>query len=457
MHRESPSLLIVDDEDPFREGLCARLERKGFKTRGARTGDEALSLAAQELFDVALVDIRMPGMDGIELLSRLKSAHPSIEVIILTGVATVASAIEAMKLGAYDYLNKPVNFEEVKILIGRAYEKKQLRQQNFLLEHELKRLACTGEFIGSSLRSMEIRQFIEKAACAESPVLLEGESGVGKELIAHEIHRQSPRSEAPFVVLDCGAFPEALLANELFGHERGAFTTAVDSRQGLLEVANTGTLLIDEIGEMTPSNQVALLRVVETNKFRRLGRSKETRVDVRIIASTNRNLREEIINGRFRQDLFYRLDVLHMVVPPLRDRKEDIPLLAEHFLACLNRAKGTSKCISQEQKELLKNHGFPGNVRELANLIERTFFLSSGDEIEPAASIEAGIALDAQPDSAGALERLTLFDVEREHVIRILAAKGGNKKEAAKALGISRTRLYNLLKKYGIPYPPNEP
>jgi len=452
MPDESVRLLIVDDEDAFRIGLCQRLERKGFKTFGASSATEALAIASQHLLDVALVDIRMPGMDGIELLAKLKEAHPSIEVIILTGVATVASAIEAMKSGAYDYLSKPCNFEELKVLIEKAFEKKQLRHHNTLLEREVKRLSCTGEFIGTSPKAMEIREFIKRAGRAECPVLLEGESGVGKELIAREIHRQSSRAAAPFVVLDCGAFPETLLANELFGHERGAFTGAVDSRQGLLEVGNGGVLLIDEIGEMSPTNQVALLRMVETNRFRRLGSSKEMHVDIRIVASTNRNLRAEIADGRFRQDLFYRLDVLHFVVPPLRERKEDIPLLAEFFLTCLNRARGTKKSLNHRQMELLKNHSWPGNVRELSNLIERSFFLASKEELEPAGFLEFGRRIDKKEIEDGKLS-----DVEREHIRRMLLVKKGNKKETAKALGISRARLYNLLKKYEISSPPYEP
>jgi DNA-binding NtrC family response regulator len=458
MPHESVKLLIVDDEDAFRMGLCQRLERKGCATFGAHSGDEALAIASRHLIDVALVDIRMPGMDGIELLSKLKEVHPSLEVIVLTGVATVASAIEAMKLGAYDYLSKPCNFEEMRALIEKAFEKKRLRQKNALLERELKRLTCTGEFIGTSAKAMEIRQFIARAARADCPVLLEGESGAGKEVIAREIHCQSPRAAAPFVILDCGAFPETLLADELFGHERGAFTTAVDNRQGLLEMANGGILLIDEVGEMTAANQVALLRVVETNTFRRLGSSKEMRVDVRIIASTNRNVRQEISNGRFRQDLFYRLDVLHLVVPPLRERKEDIPLLAEYFLSCLNRIKGTRKFLNERQKELLKNHPWPGNIRELSNLIERNFFLTPGDELQPALFVESGglPTQDALENQTSASD-FTLSDIQREHIIRMLSSKQGNKKETAKALGISRARLYNLLKKYEILSPPPEP
>ncbi|RJP15314.1 MAG: sigma-54-dependent Fis family transcriptional regulator [Candidatus Abyssobacteria bacterium SURF_5] len=455
MPHEPVKLIVVDDEDAFRAGLCERLERKGCETFGATSGDEALAIASQQLLDVALVDVRMPGMDGIELLSKLRELHPYIEVIILTGVATVATAIEAMKLGAYDYLSKPCNFEELRVLIGKAYEKKRLRTRNLLLERELKRLSCTGEFIGTGPKAMEIREFISRAARADCPVLLEGESGVGKELIAREIYRQSARASGSFVVLDCGSFPETLLANELFGHERGAFTTAIDSRQGLLEMANGGILLIDEIGEMTPANQVALLRVVETNKFRRLGSPKEMQVDVRILASTNRNLREEICRGRFRQDLFYRLDVLHLIVPPLRERKEDIPLLVDYFLACMNSAKGTEKTVTPHQKELLKNHPWPGNVRELANLIERNFFLAPGDQLEPAGFLENSHAAASANDVPSA-ENLKLADIERDHIIRMLSLKKGNKKETAKSLGISRARLYSLLKRYEILSSPPE-
>ncbi len=447
-------LLVVDDEDPFRLGLCERLERKGFKALGAATSEEAVAIARENLLDVALVDIRMPGMDGIKLLAKLKQAHPSIEVIILTGVATVATAIEAMKLGAYDYLNKPFRFDELKILIEKAFEKKQLQRKNVALEKELKRVTFTGEFVGTSRKALEIRRFIEQAARADCSVLLEGESGAGKELVAREIHRQSPRANAQFVVLDCGSFPETLLANELFGHERGAFTTAVDSQQGLLEIAHGGTLLIDEIGEMAPANQLALLRVVETNKFRRLGGSRELQVNVRIIASTNRNVRDEIAGGRFREDLFYRLEVLRFVVPPLRERPDDISLLAEYFLECLNRAKGTKKRFKSKQKDLLKDHHWPGNVRELANLIERSFFLAAGDELEPAGFLESALLQTDRNAPEKPAEAQTLSDVEREHIVRMLAANKGNKKETAKALGISRSRLYNLLKRFGIPLSP---
>jgi len=454
MPHEPIRLLVVDDEDGFRKGLCKRLTRKGLKAFEAATGEEAVTVAGENLLDVALVDIRMPGMNGIELLSRLKETHSSIEVIILTGVATVATAIEAMKLGAYDYLGKPCRFDELMILVEKACEKKRLRDQNVLLKRELTRVASY-EFIGSSDKAMEICRFVELAAQADCPMLIDGESGTGKELMAREIHRHSPRAEAPFVVLDCGAFPETLLADELFGHERGAFTTAVESRRGLLEITDGGTLLIDEIGEMTPTNQVALLRVVETKTFRRLGGSKELAVDVRIIASTNRNLSEEIERGRFRKDLFYRLEVMHYTVPPLRERKKDIPLLARYFLTLLNRSKGKNKRLKSEQLGLLMNQKWPGNVRELANLIERSFYLSPDDELplsEFVAPLRRAKQEAGSPTSSG---EQTLSDMEREYILDMLAHKGWNKKETAKVLGISRSRLYNLLKKYEIPTSPD--
>lgn len=448
MPPESIRLLVVDDEGAFRKGICERLARKGIKTFGASTGEEAISIARRNMLDVALVDIRMPGMDGIELLAKLKDAHPSVEVIILTGVAAVSTAIEAMKLGAYDYLSKPCRFDELMILIEKAYEKKHLCEQNVLMKRELKRVTFSNEFIGFSEKAMEMRRFIQHAASTDSPVLLEGESGSGKEVIAREIHRNSPRASAPLVVLDCGVLPETLLADELFGHEKGAFTGAFDSRQGLLEIADGGTLLIDEIGEMTPANQVALLRVVETRTFRRLGGSEERSVTVAIIASTNRSLRDKIAKGNFREDLFYRLDVMRLAVPTLRERKDDIPLLADHFLENLNRSKGTNKRISAEQKELLKNHDWPGNVRELANVIERCFVLSSDNELDIRALYGFSPANKNRPLAGTASDGGTLSSIERDHILRMLSANSGNKKETAKALGISRSRLYNLLKKY---------
>lgn len=450
MSHDLATVLIVDDEDDFRTGLHKRLRRKGFDTFSAATGREALDIASQNLLDVALVDIRMPGMDGIELLSTLKEAHPSIEVIILTGAATVKTAIEAMKLGAYDYMNKPCRFDKLQMLIEKAYEKKRLREQNMLLERELRRLAVSAELIGSSEKAMEIRTFIKLAAQADCPVLIEGESGVGKELIAREIHRQSPRADAPFIVLDCGGALDTLLADELFGHERGAFTTAIESRQGLLEIAHGGTLLIDEVGEMSPASQAALLRVVETQMFRRIGGSKELSVNVRILASTNRNLRKEVELGRFREDLLFRLEVLHLVVPPLMERKDDIPLLVEHFLISLNRAKGKNKRLGRGQMEFLMNHRWPGNIRELANLIERGFFMSPDDEI--IVSDYARLTPLFQDENTGSepREEKNLSEIEREHVLRMLASKKGNKKATAIALGISRSRLYNLLKKFGF-------
>jgi DNA-binding NtrC family response regulator len=302
---------------------------------------------------------------------------------------------------------------------------------------------------------MEIRRFIELAARADCPALIEGESGVGKELIAREIHRRSPRASAPFVVLDCGAFPETLLADELFGHEKGAFTTAVNSRQGLLEIADGGTLLLDEIGEMAPANQVALLRVVETKTFRRLGDSSEMSVDVRIVASTNRNLSKAIREGRFREDLFYRLEVMRYNVPPLRERKEDIPILAEHFLASLNRDKGKNKRIASGQLGMLKNRRWPGNIRELANLIERSFFQSPGDELSLAEFAKIPPDETREMGSPTKSGERTLSEMERDHILHMLTLKGWNKKEAAKALGISRSRLYNLLRKYDIPFSPD--
>jgi DNA-binding NtrC family response regulator len=447
MSTESVRVLIVDDEDAFRTGLRDRLKRKGFTVFDAASGEEAISIAQQNLLDVALVDIRMPGMDGIELLTKLKEAHPSIEVIILTGVASVETAIEAMKLGAYDYLSKPCRFDELKILVDKAYEKKKLREENILLQKRLKRFDSANEFIGSSENAMKIRKFIQTAAQADCPVLLEGESGTGKEVIAREIHRQSARAEARFVVFDCTMW-DALLPDELLGHEKGAYTTAIDSRQGLLEITNGGTLLFDEIGDMEIENQKKLLRIVETNTFRRIGGSKDINVDVRIIASTNKVIKNEIAKGNFRQDLFYRLEVMHYVVPTLRERKDDIPLIAEYFLEGFNDARDKDKRLTMEQKNFLKTHNYPGNIRELFNLIERSFHTSGDNEFQLDDFMKIGTLSGSRSGETKPSSPKTLDDMIREHILRILRENNGNKKETAKALGISRSRLYNMLNKF---------
>jgi two-component system response regulator AtoC len=303
-------IMIVDDEAPFRKLLQKRLSRYGNQVEGFDTSETALSVAEQKHFDVALIDIKMPKMDGIELLRRLKEIHPSLEVIIITGQGTIDSAISAMKLGAYDYLTKPCKLSELDLIVQKAYEKSILQRHNLLLQDQVRMRNPYGEMIGKSKKIRELRALINKVASASSPVLIEGESGTGKELVANLIHKKSKRSEGPFIVVNCAALQENLLENELFGHEKGAFTGASSLKHGLFELADRGTFFIDEISEMNPNIQAKLLRVIELGEFRRVGGNRQIRVDVRVLAATNRNLEEEVKKGRFREDLFYRLNVV---------------------------------------------------------------------------------------------------------------------------------------------------
>ncbi len=330
--RQRIDLLIVDDDDDFRETLVARLERHGFQVQHAADAEQALGLAQRREFDVAVFDVKMPGASGLELLKEYKRYHADCEVILLTGQGTIQSAVEAMKLGAFDYLTKPFPLKGLESLIEKAAEKRSLRKENLQLRVALQRSQPRDVMVGQSPQMQEVFRLIERAGPSEKAILIQGESGTGKELVARALHRHSQRSEQPMVVINCAALPESLLESELFGHERGAFTGATTAKPGLFEVADGGTLFIDEIGEMPPALQAKLLRVLEDGSLRRVGSIKERRVDVRLLAATNRNLDEQVRAGRFREDLFYRINVMSLELPPLRQRLEDIPLLVRHFV-----------------------------------------------------------------------------------------------------------------------------
>ena len=433
-------ILIADDEETFRELLVSRLARKGSQVAGVSTGEEALKAIQSRYFDVGVFDIRMPGMDGIELLRRARELQPSLEVIVITGHGTIDSAIEAMRLGAYDYLTKPCNLSELEIVLGKALEKKALVEENRGLREAFKRQAGAREIIGKSAEVRRVIELTRKVAASELPVLIEGESGTGKELVAQAVHTWSSKASGPFIPVNCGSLPAQLLESEMFGHEKGAFTGAASQRPGLVEMADRGTLFLDEIGEMDPSLQVKLLRFLETGEFRRLGDNRLRRVDARIVAATNRRLDQEVRGGRFREDLYYRLNVLAIRVPPLRERKDDIPLLVEHFL----RLRGAhQKEVTPEAMEALLAYDYPGNVRELANLVERGAVLSSGGKIERA-------DLFGLRENLPAYEALTLSEVEKRHILATLKAAGGNKSRAADLLGISVRNLYRKLAEYGV-------
>ncbi len=442
----SKRIMVVDDEAPFRKLLERRLSKDGNSVEGFESSKSALSAAEQKHFDVALVDIKMPGMDGIELLRRFKEIHPSMEVVIITGQGTIDSAIAAMKLGAYDYLTKPCKLSELDLIVQKAFEKSTLQQQNVLLQDQLRMRNPYGEIIGKSRMIRDVVSLIQKVAPASSPVLIEGESGTGKELVANIIHKKSKRSEGPFIVINCSALQENLLENELFGHEKGAFTGASSLKHGLFELADRGTFFIDEISEMNPSIQAKLLRVIELGEFRRVGGNRQIRVDVRILAATNRKLEEEVKRGRFREDLFYRLNVVTIGLPPLRERKEDIPMLVDYFLKTQSVDGGWSKTISSDALASLGNYDWPGNIRELANVLERALILSTGNTI----TLKDLPLTILGKSSTFSKSISTLVETEKNLIEKTLRELNGNKTKTAKTLGISLRNLYRKIEKYGI-------
>ncbi len=441
-------LLIVDDDELLRQTLARRFQRQGLKVTQAAQGEEALEQAADKRFDVALLDLNLPGMSGVELLGRLKERQPELEALLLTAHGSVETAIQAMKRGAYDYLAKPFHLPELEVHIQKAYEKVQLARRERQWVQQLSYESPRYRLVGSGAAMRKVVAMIEKVAATDATVLIRGASGTGKELVARALHTNSHRRERPLVTINCAALQETLLESELFGHMKGAFTGAVQAKPGLVEVAEGGTLFIDEIGEMAPGLQAKLLRVLEDGHYRRVGGTREVRADVRILAATNRPLEEEIQAGRFREDLFYRLNVVTIDLPPLRERRPDIPELVEHFLN--TRPLGSRRYqVQADALEALQRYDWPGNVRELANVIERAQILAEEHRItlddlpeslvEPIAA--AGIS-GGNPDM--------LREVERRHVLEILKRENGNKVHAAKVLGISRRALYRLIGKYQL-------
>lgn len=444
-------LLIVDDDQDFRSTLMRRLSRREHAVREAATAEEALKIASLTKFDVAVIDLHLPQMDGIELLAKLKQDDPDCQVILLTGEGSIETAVAAMKRGAYDYLTKPCEFSELEVLLAKAHECGRLGRENLQLRAALRRAAPSSEIVGASQGIQKVLRLIEKAGPSESPVLIEGESGTGKELVARALHQSSPRAEKPMVAINCAALPEALLESELFGHEKGAFTGAVAAKMGLFEVADGGTLFIDEVGELAGGLQAKLLRVLQDGRIRRVGATKEVQVAVRVVAATNRKLADEVKARRFRDDLFYRLNVLTIVLPPLRERPDDIPLLIDHFL---HRPVAGGWQLTESARRGLCNYSWPGNIRELANVIERAKILADGTLIDleqlPEAILDPAEAGKTLPESTASPESDDLSRIERQHVASVLQREGGNKARTAKVLGISRRSLYRLIEKYGL-------
>jgi two-component system, NtrC family, response regulator AtoC len=442
-------ILVVDDEEDFRTTLVEHMTDLGHTAFGAPNAEAALRLARGRVLDVALVDLKMPGMGGVELLEELKRLDDGIEVIVITGHATVDTAIGAMKRGAYDYLTKPCRLAELEAVTSGALEKKRLRQESERLREQIRRSDTVPELVGDSRAMHRVHEQIARVAPADSTVLLLGESGTGKELAARALHRQSRRAQESFVVLHAGAIPENLVESELFGHARGAFTGATGPRRGVLELADGGTLFIDEIGEMPLAAQAKLLRCLESGEVRPVGAERNIPVDVRFVAATNRDLRAMAASGAFREDLFYRLNVFAISMPPLRERAEDVELLARHYLA---RAAilGRSRRLLPEAAQALCAYHWPGNVRELHNVLERALILSSGDiGTEHLPPELLGVPAPLGPGADGP-RSLALEEVERSHILHVLRLTRGNKVEAARLLELPRRTLYRRLERYGL-------
>jgi len=451
MEKHRGRILIVEDEKSMREVLKILLEGERYEVVSASDGLEGLSYLTNDIFDLVITDIKMPKVDGFELLKKTKEISPDTIVIMITAFGTTEAAIEAMKSGAYDYINKPFKIDEIRLIVEKALEKKRLSEEVSLLRKRVKTTYRLENIIGQSPQMQELFRLIPKVAQSSSNVLIIGESGSGKELVAAALHNLSNRKDRNLVAINCAAFPEGLLESELFGHMRGSFTGAVHNKQGLFEIADSGSLFLDEIGEMPINLQAKLLRVLEHGSFRRVGGTTDIKVDVRVISATNKDVKAEIASGRFREDLYYRLNVVPIHIPPLRERKEDIPLLVEHFLSKISNQP--RKITSGAMRMFL---GFPwkGNVRELENVIERTVLLTETEEITAAdlpneilgyttdtkeipELTEAGIDIDA-----------IIGDIEKKYLLKALEKSGGVKKEAAKLLNLSFRSFRHRLSKY---------
>jgi len=436
-------ILIVDDELVVRDSLGKWFTSEGYTAKPVGSGREALEVIQQEEFDIALLDIKMPGMDGMELQARLKEADPELVVVIMTGYASVDTAVRALKVGAYDYITKPVDPDELSHLVSNALEHKRTRREVVRLRENLQDISPGTELIGKSAPMRKVVELIEMVAPTEATVLITGESGTGKEVVARAIHAAGPRRYMPMVTIHCGALTETLLESELFGHEKGAFTGAQYRKKGKFEVADGGTVFLDEISDISLKTQTDLLRVLQEKEIVRVGGNQQIKVDFRCIAATNKNLEGLVKAGTFRPDLYYRLHVFCIELPALRDRREDIPLLVNHFLNKF--AMATSRPVPQisaEAMETLLRHDWPGNVRELENAIERALVVERGPEVRPQ---DFSFQFEEQPKGGRTLE-----DIERAHIERVLRETQHNLSRTARILDIDRTTLYNKLRRYGL-------
>ena len=440
-------VLVADDESRLRELLVRELGRKGHEVEGVSDGEAALTRLRDAAYDIVILDMKMPRKEGIEVLRELSAFPEHPQVIVMTGFQEVATAVEAMKLGAYDYLTKPTKIEELDVVIRKAAEKGQLLRDNHALRAHAAGAAPFSGILTKSPRMHDVMRVVERVAPTDSAVLVLGESGTGKELVARAIHERSPRAQRPFVPIHCGALPREVLESELFGHEKGAFTGAIAAKPGLIDLADGGTLLLDEIGEMEPDSQVKLLRALETGMFFRVGSTRSRTVDVRIVASTNRDLAEAMKSGEFRQDLYYRINTITVTLPPLRERPEDIALLAQHFVEA-NAAYG-AKRLSAAALAALEAYPWPGNVRELLHAIERAVILSRGEEIQPS-DLPPEVLGAAAPSPVVGAAGASLETIERQHIVATLRQVSGHRGKAAALLAIDPKTLYRKIIGYLI-------
>jgi two-component system response regulator AtoC len=448
-------ILVVDDEESITFLLRTELEElPDFDVDVALNGTEAINLIQSKIYDIILLDIKMPRLSGMDVLKFITEHSPATQVIMLTNVVDYKTAIETIKLGAYDFVSKPYDREQLLVTIRRAVERRQLVIDKEVMQRELNRISGPSGLIGESPLFRQVVENARKVAASEAFVLIQGASGTGKELVAHMLHNESPRKDQPFVAVNCASIPDQLLESELFGHEKGAFTNAYSAKQGLVEVANGGTLFLDEVGDISQPTQAKLLRFLETGEFRRVGGTMSMKVDVRVVSATNKNLQQEVQSARFREDLLYRLNVVSIKLPTLRERKEDIPLLIAYFLT--RKSKANAKKVSPEALSVLMSYDWPGNIRELEHAIEGGIVLCQGDVIEardlwmnPALAGQANISV-LQPQADGHDGLLSLEDLEKIHIEKVLRFNNWNRVKSAQMLGITPKTLYLKIKRYRI-------
>ncbi len=444
-------ILIVDDEKSMCQYLSIMLKKDGYDVKTVNSGKKALGEVKEGNYDVVITDIKMEGMDGIQVLAEVKKIDRNLPVVIMTAYASQKTAIEALNNGAFYYLIKRAKNEEIKMVIRNALDMHKVKNENVFLKKQLKKKEEFKEIIGKSDEIQEVFQLVDKVADTDSTILICGESGTGKELIAKAIHYRSGRSNQPFVSINCGALPESLLESELFGHVKGSFTGAIKDKDGLFKVACGGTFFLDEVGETSPAIQVKLLRVLQEREIIPVGGTTPIKVDVRLIAATNADLERAVQEDTFRADLYYRLNVIPIVIPPLRDRRDDVELLVDHFLRIASEHSGRKRTLSRETMELLVNYDWPGNVRELENIIERAVILDEGDEIT-IDSLPDKIRNHSQQRRKIVMEKaqMTLEELEKEYLISVLEATGWQKKKASSILGINASTLYRKIQRYGL-------